>query len=115
MITLEDLKRILVAMQRFLRGYSVVPEEERATREPSGYFYLALVMAEFKVSEYDVFIAALQRDSLTNSVVDEELDELYDWYARGGGLPDAVSTFCREVYTGKKPYIKSDGTSVMVS
>ena len=114
MITLENLKRILVAAQRFLRGYSVIPEHERASTEPSGYFYLALVMAEFKVSEYDVFIAALQRDGSTGCV-DEELDELYTVYARGGGLPDTVSTFCRDVYMGKRPYIRSDGTSVMAS
>ena len=114
MITTEDLKRVFVAMQRFLRGYTVIPEDERASREPSGYFYLAMILAELKVSEYDVFIAALQRDGSVGCV-DEKLEELYDWYARGGGLPETVSTFCRDVYMGKKPYIRSDGTSVMVS
>ena len=81
---------------------------------PGGDFYINLVSAEVKVSAYDIFKAALQRDGIVGCV-DEELDELYNEYARMGKVPDAVTEFCQAVLEGKKPYKKSDGSVAVLA
>lgn len=77
-------------------------------------FYFHMVMSELRVSEYDVFVAALQRDG-SIGCLDEQLDILYTRYAHSAGLPDSVGSFCKAVLEGKKPYKKGDGTEVFLA